>query len=90
MLKRINADQVQLGMYVRKFDGSWFHHPFWWARFTVQTENASERIRGSGLDLWIDSHKGVDLVEAAEPPFPARPAQKPVVSQQAPPRDRPD
>lgn len=90
MLKRINADQVQLGMYVRKFEGSWFHHPFWWARFTVRTENAIERIRGSGLDLWIDSRKGMDLVEAAEPLPPARPAPSPVLNRQAPPRDRPD
>ena len=71
MLKRINADQVQLGMYVRKFEGSWFVHPFWWARFVVRTEKALARIRGSGVDLWIDSGKGLDVAEAAAP-GPAR------------------
>ena len=67
MLKRIEADQVQLGMYVRKFEGSWFQHPFWWARFVVRTEQALARIRDSGVDMWIDSDKGVDLAPKADP-----------------------
>ena len=67
MLKRINADQVQLGMYIRKFEGSWFRHPFWWARFIVRTETALACIRESGVDLWIDSEKGLDLAAKADP-----------------------
>ena len=56
LLKRIKADQAQLGMYVRKFEGSWFLHPFWWARFTVRTEKALARIRDSeGAQISVSS-----------------------------------
>jgi HD-GYP domain-containing protein (c-di-GMP phosphodiesterase class II) len=66
-------------MHVRKFEGSWFVHPFWWARFTVRTEKALARIRESGVDLWIDSDKGADLAVTADPApkpqtAPGRPA----------------
>lgn len=90
MLKRIHADQVRLGMYVRKFEGSWFHHPFWWARFTIQTDKAVERIRDSGLDLWIDSRRGVDFVESVEPPPAAWAESRSLLTRQAPPREPPD
>jgi HD-GYP domain-containing protein (c-di-GMP phosphodiesterase class II) len=76
LLKRVKADQVQLGMYVRKFEGSWFRHPFWWARFTVRTEQALARIRESEVDLWIDSDKGLDLPVKADPALAPRPSSQ--------------
>ena len=86
LLKRIKADQVQLGMYVRKFEGSWFLHPFWWARFVVRTERALMRIRDSGVDLWIDSEKGVDLAVTADPVSAARPTPQPAPTRASPTR----
>ncbi len=100
MLKRINADQVELGMYVRKFEGSWLHHPFWWARFVVDTDRRLHRVRDSGLDLWIDSARGIDLVDEAQPasaslPMPAaftrqpQPRPKPSYTYQSAPAEPP-
>jgi len=90
LLKRIKADQVQLGMYVRKFEGSWFLHPFWWARFTVRTEKVLARIRESDVDLWIDSAKGADLPVKADPAPVPRPAPHNASARAAPPPPFPD
>jgi HD-GYP domain-containing protein (c-di-GMP phosphodiesterase class II) len=77
-------------MYVRKFDGSWFLHPFWWARFTIRTEKVLARIRESGVDLWIDSDKGADLAAKADPAPAAKPAPQTAPARSAPPAPFPD
>lgn len=73
MLKRIAPDQVVPGMYVRRFEGSWLHHPFWRARFVVRTERQLRRIRQSGVHLFIDPDRGADLA-------PELPRQSPVIA----------
>ena len=91
LLKRIDADQVRPGMYIRKFDGSWFRHPFWWARFTVRTPETIERIRDSGVDVWIDTAKGTDLAEDAVPAAAGAPPSRAASAPPPPPqRERPD
>ena len=58
MLRHVAADQVTLGMYIRRFEGSWFYHPFWRARFVVRTDEQLARVRRSGIAVYIDPEKG--------------------------------
>ncbi|WP_114953860.1 HD-GYP domain-containing protein [Sphingosinicella terrae] len=65
-LKRIQRDQLRLGMYVHAFDGSWFDHPFWRRGFLIQRESELAAVHGSGIDtLLIDTSKGSDIPAAA-------------------------
>jgi len=82
-------------MFVQRFEGSWLRHPFWWARFVVKTEKALDRIRDSGVELQIDTDKGIDVTDEAGPAgagaravAPA-PAPKPAPVPAVPARTRP-
>ncbi|MFN4222292.1 MAG: DUF3391 domain-containing protein, partial [Novosphingobium meiothermophilum] len=35
MLKRISTEEIKLGMFIHKLEGSWFSHPFWKRRFLL-------------------------------------------------------
>ena len=62
MLKRIAVSDLCLGMYINEFCGSWMEHPFWKAKFVVDSDKDLQRIRDSGIDeVWIDVSKGLDL-----------------------------
>jgi putative nucleotidyltransferase with HDIG domain len=59
-LLRIAPEMACVGMYVSGFEGSWFKHPFWRARFVIEDEAVLEKIRASGIDaLLIDTTLGV-------------------------------
>ncbi|OHC35291.1 MAG: phosphodiesterase [Pseudomonadales bacterium RIFCSPLOWO2_12_59_9] len=63
MLKRIAVGDLCLGMYINEFCGSWMEHPFWKAKFVLDSRKDLQRIIDSGVDeLWIDTTKGVDLL----------------------------
>ena len=50
-------------MYINEFCGSWMEHPFWKAKFVLDSRKDLQRIIDSGVDeLWIDTTKGVDLL----------------------------
>lgn len=64
MLKRISTKDVRLGMYISEFCGSWMDHPFWRARFLLETEDDLISIRASAVkELWIDTGRGLDVDE---------------------------
>lgn len=66
MLKKIPADAVRLGMYLHAFEGSWLSHPFWKNKFILDDPADVQRLRQSGLlAVWIDTSKGVDVVDPA-------------------------
>lgn len=68
MLQRIACEQLKLGMYIEKFDGSWWKHPFWRSHFLLTAERDLEELRAADLrGVFIDVAKGV----APEPPHPA-------------------
>ncbi len=81
MLKKIESRQLQLGMFIQSFEGSWLSHPFWKTKFLLRDPADLEAIRKSGVETcWIDVAKGLDVVRraaAAEPeavaPAPAAP-----------------
>ncbi len=62
MLKRIRADQLILGMYVKEFCGSWMEHPFWRSSFVLTDTKDIEAIFASSIQqVWIDCDKGFDI-----------------------------
>ena len=65
MLKRIDAADVQLGMFIHKLEGSWFKHPFWKSRFLLDDEDTLQSLRGSDVTgIVIDTAKGADVLPA--------------------------
>jgi HD-GYP domain-containing protein (c-di-GMP phosphodiesterase class II) len=66
MLKRIALSDLETGMFVHKFDGSWFDHPFWRARFLVENSEKLNAIRSSQLNgVIIDTSRGRDVAAPA-------------------------
>lgn len=62
MLKRIAVKDIQLGMFICEFCGSWMEHPFWKTKFLLTDENDLQAIQSSGIkELWIDVTQGADL-----------------------------
>jgi putative nucleotidyltransferase with HDIG domain len=67
MLKRIQVDQLQLGMHIHEFCGSWTDHPFWRTGFVIKDPNDIALILASRIkEVLIDCSKGLDApVETA-------------------------
>lgn len=71
MLKRISTDQLELGMHIKEFCGSWMDHPFWRTGFVLREPKDLEAIRASKIrEIVIDVSKGSDVG-----PVSARPGQ---------------
>lgn len=76
MLKRIRADQVELGMFIHRLEGNWFRHPFWKARFVLDDPARLDSLRASGVRaVLIDVTRGRDV---AAPEVIARPDVAPL------------
>jgi len=80
MLKRIQVQQLRVGMHLKEFCGSWMDHPFWRTGFVIKDSNDIELILASKItQVWIDCSKGADVVvgevalEQATGPVPASP-----------------
>ncbi|MEO5587620.1 MAG: HD-GYP domain-containing protein [Novosphingobium sp.] len=70
MQRQIRPEDVQLGMYIRKFGGSWFDHPFWRARFVLQTAEDVATVRQSGVPfVQIDEQLGAPLTPPSASPI---------------------
>ncbi|MCC4231166.1 HD-GYP domain-containing protein [Sphingobium soli] len=66
MYKSILRDQVRIGMFIHRFEGSWFKHPFWRGRFLLVDADDMTAIAQSGIErLIIDTSKGLDVDEPA-------------------------
>lgn len=77
MLKRVNRDQVRLGMYIHGLEGPWLSHPFWRRRFLLINPDDVLALHASDVHgVIIDESKG-DPLESPPPAPPApRPAQR--------------
>lgn len=65
MLKRIAVKDIQLGMFICEFCGSWMEHPFWKTKFLLTDEKDLQAIQASGIkELWIDVTQGGDITNA--------------------------
>ncbi|TXI84623.1 MULTISPECIES: HD-GYP domain-containing protein [unclassified Cupriavidus] len=68
MLRRIKAEQLQVGMFVARLGGPWINHPFWRSRFLVTSDEQVEQIQSANVqDVWIDILKGRNLPTPATP-----------------------
>ena len=47
MPRKIDVSEVEIGMHVVSFGGSWFHHPFWRGEFRVESQSDLDRITKS-------------------------------------------
>jgi putative nucleotidyltransferase with HDIG domain len=66
VLKRIAVADLCLGMFVHEFCGSWMEHPFWKAKFLLNSAKDLQRIRDSGIEeVWIDPDKGLDVPDGS-------------------------
>ena len=64
-IKKIRVSELQLGMYLVGFDGSWLANPFWNSRFMLTDAGDLRLARACGLaECWIDTHLGVDVAPA--------------------------
>lgn len=62
MLKKINVQQIQLGMHLKEFCGSWMEHPFWRSGFVITDPKDIDSILASSIkEVWIDCDKGLDV-----------------------------
>lgn len=68
MLRRIRAEQLQVGMFVARLGGPWINHPFWRSRFLVTSDEQVDQIQSANVqDVWIDILKGRNLPTPAAP-----------------------
>src|SRR3990167_4665156 len=64
MLKKINVDQLTVGMHLKEFCGSWMEHPFWRTGFVIVDAKDIDSILASSIkEVWIDCDKGLDIAE---------------------------
>jgi putative nucleotidyltransferase with HDIG domain len=62
MLKRIDVHQLQVGMHLKEFCGSWMDHPFWRTGFVINDPKDIDLILASRIqEVWIDCSKGLDV-----------------------------
>jgi HD-GYP domain-containing protein (c-di-GMP phosphodiesterase class II) len=74
MLKQIAVSELEVGMFVHKFEGSWFEHPFWKAKFLIEDAERLAAIQESRVrTVVIDTEKS-RVLAAAGHHAPARPA----------------
>ncbi|WP_310388110.1 HD-GYP domain-containing protein [Roseateles sp.] len=62
MRKKINVDELELGMYLEEICGSWIDNPFWRSRFVLSDPKEIAMLRASKVsEVWIDVSKGADV-----------------------------
>lgn len=62
MLKKINVNQLVVGMHIKEFCGSWMEHPFWRTAFVIDDPADIKSLRDSSIkEVWIDNTKGLDV-----------------------------
>ena len=62
MRKKIQVDQLRIGMFIDEFCGSWIDHPFWKNSFKVDDTKVLAQIQASAVkEIWIDTAKGLDV-----------------------------
>lgn len=66
--RSIKPADVEIGMFVEAFEGSWFDHPFWKANFVVETEEQLLRIRSASVaGLRIDESRSRTMSTSPAP-----------------------
>lgn len=64
MLKKIEVQDVRLGMHLHAMCGAWLEHPFWKTKFVLRDPEDLRKLRASTVrEVWIDVSKGLDVPE---------------------------
>jgi HD-GYP domain-containing protein (c-di-GMP phosphodiesterase class II) len=64
-VKRIDVDDLKVGMYIHDLNCDWMSHPFLRRRFKVENEADIRKIADSGIhEVYIDTAKGLDVAHA--------------------------
>ena len=81
MLRKIDTQLLQPGMFLQELCGTWIDHPFWRTSFKLKDAGEIAKIINSGIkEALIDTDKGLDVEVAtvdAPPPVQARPPAAP-------------
>ncbi|MFN3789634.1 HD-GYP domain-containing protein [Massilia sp.] len=65
MLKKVDASQLKVGMFIHDLDCGWMDHPFVRNRFVLTTEDEIFKIRNARIrGVVIDCSKGLDVDDA--------------------------
>jgi HD-GYP domain-containing protein (c-di-GMP phosphodiesterase class II) len=65
MLKKVDASQLKVGMYIHDLSCDWMTHPFVRNRFLLSSNDEIRKIINAGIhDVVIDSAKGLDVQDA--------------------------
>jgi HD-GYP domain-containing protein (c-di-GMP phosphodiesterase class II) len=68
MLKNVEIQELEIGMFVHKMDGNWFDHPFWQSKFLIEDHKRLHALKSSKLrGVVIDTSKGKDVSVSAPP-----------------------
>jgi putative nucleotidyltransferase with HDIG domain len=65
MIKKIDAKQLKVGMYIHNLSCDWMSHPFLVSQFKIKSEAEIHKIIDAGIhDVYIDTNKGMDVPDA--------------------------
>ena len=65
MLKKVDASQLKIGMFIHDLDCGWMDHPFVRNRFTLSSDEEIYKIRHARIrGVVIDCSKGLDVDDA--------------------------
>ncbi|MBS0422915.1 MAG: HD-GYP domain-containing protein [Proteobacteria bacterium] len=79
MIKKVQASDVRLGMYIHTIRGNWLEHPFWKKSFKLEQQEDLDTLVSCNLDeIWIDTSKGLDVAGDEEMPMENPQSAKPV------------
>ncbi|MFZ6719662.1 HD-GYP domain-containing protein [Undibacterium sp. Ji49W] len=81
MLKKIEIDQLRVGMYVQELCSSWIDTPFWQKSFMLVDPEELKKIQATRIrQAWIDTDKGLDVLPEAsgKPKMEPAPAAEPL------------
>jgi len=65
-LKKVDARDVQIGMYIAQLDRPWVETPFMYQGFELESQTALEKLRELCRYVWIDTYKGADYIPPAK------------------------
>lgn len=62
MRKKINVDELTVGMYLDEVPGSWIDSPFWHSKFVISSAKQIANAKASRVrEVWIDTSMGRDV-----------------------------
>ena len=68
MRKKIDVDELLVGMYVAEIEGGWINSPFWRSSFVISDVKEIEQMRDCNVrNVWVDPKRGKSVAQATSP-----------------------